>query len=377
MLLARPYFERTWIRQEVLFVTCAFVQCGQKRLAWSDFRKAVACLRWKGWSSNATTTGDMFNLVDNAFPLVQIPDFAFRLSDIRSVLRGTKCDDDRDRLYAVLSLLCTEDKELRITPNYAHTVQELYIDLTRRTIIQQHHLKLLVSCELATKVLDIPSWVPDWSSRTSIGSILYSNWSACAWISAQAKISDDKTTRVTGVKAACVEQVTEYELHKYRNIEDPLRVLRALTPSGYTQIGQKTPDPHQGARYCQCLAGYFFRDDYLPPRDEVLDLPKTMRNIESMWSSNVTWNELFPEGDTNTEAFVARCRYGLEGRCFVTASNGFIGHAPAGTRRGDLICVLLGCRFPVADLSTINPINPETLDWIDWVVTRLRIDWID
>jgi hypothetical protein len=141
MLLARPYFERTWIRQVVLFVTCAFVQCGQKRLAWSNFRKAVACLRWKGWSSNATTTGDMFNLVDNAFPLVQIPDFAFRLSDIRSVLRGTKCDDDRDRLYAVLSLLCTEDKELRITPNYAQTVQELYIDVTRRTIIQQHHLK--------------------------------------------------------------------------------------------------------------------------------------------------------------------------------------------------------------------------------------------
>jgi hypothetical protein len=346
MLLARPYFERTWIRQEILLATRASIQCGQKHFTLHDFRNAVACLRMKGWFTAATTGSHLLQVVDNAFQLVSMFNFRFNLAKVREVLRGTNCDDARDRLYAVLSLLCTEDQELRIKADYFQTVEEIYTDVTRSCIKEHRHLDLFQSCELETKALNIPSWVPDWSSRINTARSSFSNWSACAWISAQAVFINDATVRVAGVNAARIEQVTEHELEEDSSYDDILCVLRSLRPPSYTQVGQETSDYYQVARYCRCLIGDDLRDDYLPPRDDRVDLTKTMQNLEYMWSSEATWNELFPEQDFNAVMFVSRCMVQLEGRCFVTASDGFFGLAPTGTQRDDVICVLLGCEFP-------------------------------
>lgn len=50
-LLARPWFTRVWIIQEIQLARHgAVIQCGQEQIPWSHFRSAITCL-WVSWSS--------------------------------------------------------------------------------------------------------------------------------------------------------------------------------------------------------------------------------------------------------------------------------------------------------------------------------------
>jgi hypothetical protein len=84
--------------------------------------------------------------------------------DLRINISGTKCFELQDMIYTLSSLLCEPDKRSGIQPDYSKSVAEVYTDVVRRTISEHHSLKILTACELSSRVLGIPSWVPDWSS---------------------------------------------------------------------------------------------------------------------------------------------------------------------------------------------------------------------
>jgi hypothetical protein len=265
-LLSRPYFQRTWIRQEILLSKRVYIQCGQEKVPWNDFRTSIACVRWKGWYHAALQTGaSLQRPMGYAYDLCGTPNASFTYANIRHFFRNTMCNDNRDRIYAVLSLLCWEDRELGINPDYSRTPEELYTDVARRTLERYQHVKLFESCELATKVLNIPSWVPDWSSQLNCARLPSSAWSACAWISAQANIMDDKTIRVAGVEVARIEQITNYYLDEYDcSWDDMLRILRQLRPSTEILRDQNSLDSCLVEKYWRSFVGDLFAGDYFP-----------------------------------------------------------------------------------------------------------------
>lgn len=163
-LLQRPYFERTWVRQEVALATQASVQCGQQRLPWEEFRNIIACLNWKPILSQALVEqpwAEFRRVTEIAFGLCDIEVSGLALRSIRFDLRNIKCGDPRDQLYSILSLLHDDDKQLNIQPNYIRTVEDLYTHVTRLKLATHHTLELLESCDISSRELEIPSWVPD------------------------------------------------------------------------------------------------------------------------------------------------------------------------------------------------------------------------
>jgi hypothetical protein len=76
-------------------------------------------------------------------------------------------------------------------------------------------LDLLESCELASKALSIPSWVPDWSSPSRSRVLTLPKWSASAWISAQATIAPGNLLSAAGVEAATVVDVFDPEMDEF------------------------------------------------------------------------------------------------------------------------------------------------------------------
>jgi hypothetical protein len=337
-VLNRPYFQRTWVRQEVVLGSNAYFQCGNEKLLWLDFRDAIACLSWKKHGSGNTNLR-----LNAAVSLCQMSLDMFYYSNIRILMRDTKCEDPRDRIFAILTLLNKEDQKLNIKPDYSRTVEDVYTDVARRNIFERCQLNMLETCELSSRSLDIPSWVPDWSTQLNFHHITLSRWSACAWISAQNTVVDAYSIRVTGVNVARIETITEYDF----NISDwtydqLLKILRQVRP---TADGLET---HKFLEeICRCFAGDGFSDDFVPPRADKPRFEDSMRDLNVIWSSDAKWNDLTGLTSNFATHYATRCASLLHGRCLFTASNGHFGLAPAGTQKGDVVCVLLGCRFPV------------------------------
>jgi hypothetical protein len=78
--------------------------------------------------------------------------------------RNCPCSDDRDRVYALLSIY---HRNLNIVPDYRLSKEEIYQDFCLRyiTSTEYRNLETLKSCEMRISPSDLPSWVPDWSTR--------------------------------------------------------------------------------------------------------------------------------------------------------------------------------------------------------------------
>jgi hypothetical protein len=362
-LLNRPYFQRTWVRQEVVLGSEAYFQCGIEKMPWLDFWKAIACLAWKKHDSAAFQPIPNINVrISAAVSLCQMSLDMLYYSNIRILMRDTKCEDPRDRIYAVLTLLNAEDQDLNIKPDYSRTVEDLYTDVARRNIIEHHQLNMFETCELSSKSIDIPSWVPDWSTHLNFHHITLSRWSACAWISAQPAVIDDRTIRVTGVSVAEIETITEYEFNISDWTYDQLiEILRQVRPDMDISKILKIPERSHLEKYCRCFAGDGFSDDFVPPRADKPRYGDSIKDLEIIWSSDAKWKDITGLTDNFATHYAARCASLLHGRCLFTAKDGHFGLAPANTRKGDVVCVLLGCRFPV--VLRPSDVSKASMSW--------------
>ncbi|KAH7353158.1 hypothetical protein BKA66DRAFT_475792 [Pyrenochaeta sp. MPI-SDFR-AT-0127] len=350
-LYNRPYFERTWIRQEITLAARAVVQCGRQTMEWDDFRTATASIYWKGFNQAAlvnTSATDCTRALHTVFKICRIARGGYRYANIRRILRDAKCSDPRDKLYAVCSMLDAEDQDLGLKPDYTRPVEELYTDLASRFLTSYHNLALLESCELAAKVLDIPSWVPDWSSRMAASNFPFTNWSACAWISAQVIVVNENQIRVAGVLATQVEHVMASTIMEFDDrVEAKLQLMRELRPSVQAWAARTGSFAKSVEMHCRALVCNAFSDFYWPAR---LDNPVFDDNYLALfraWMAGAD-EKAFEEAIKKVSPhYWSVLSDQIVGRCIFSTTDGHIGLAPAGTQAGDVVSVLLGCRYPV------------------------------
>lgn len=350
-LLKRPYFERTWIRQEIVLAAQAMVQCGQHTLPWDEFRSAIACIYWKGYNYAALSevSGISFTkALHTVFRICRMGLGGYRYSIIRRVLRDAKCSDDRDKIYAVASLLDKDDQKLGVKPDYTRTVEDLYLDLACRIINKGQTLTLLESCELSSKVLNIPSWVPDWSSRMTASNFPFTNWSACGWISAQATVIDKNKVSVAGVLVSRVEQVTEGKIIEYSDDYSQKRqLIRELRPSVQALASWGGSFSKSVELHCRALVSNTFSDFYYPERQHNPDFEANRLALFQAWMSDPNGKEFEDAMKNVSPDYWSVFTDQLIGRSFFSSTDNRIGLAPVGTQPGDVISVLLGCRYPV------------------------------
>jgi hypothetical protein len=133
-LLDREYFERTWTRQEVTLAPRAMVKCGAQEITWKDFVQGVMTFHHKRHEREAID-GSMRReyhfkkVVTRAFDLCRLERLGLEYCFLRMIFRDTKCYDQHDKIYAVMSMVPDFDKRLGITPDYNRSVEDVYIDV--------------------------------------------------------------------------------------------------------------------------------------------------------------------------------------------------------------------------------------------------------
>lgn len=243
-----------------------------------------------------------------------------------------------------MSLLHKKDQQLNIETSYSRTVEELYVDLTLRTLKQHNSLGLLETCEISSRSLDIPSWVPDFSRPLNAPWRNRLNWSACGWMSSQATIIDTNVTCVKGINVTLIEKIIKLNHHENANLEDQLQTLRELQPPNEVATVYDKSEVGLVAKLLRSLLGDMFEENYMFEDIGHLNFEQCMEFLKTVWSTNTSAEEIIDPLFTRVLHIISE---NMVGRCLFYDTDRSIGVAPVDTKPGDIVCVLLGSRFPI------------------------------
>jgi hypothetical protein len=192
LLYGNDWFTRMWIVQEALLATRLTFYRGSKSLSWEDFERVMILLHTiKDAIHLSVPNADSF--LKHAWNLVLVRDH-YQHSSQRKVdgrfdfayymtqLRRRDCKDERDRLYALKSLI-PESSDLAITPDYKKSDVEVFTDLALQQL-QHGHIEILYQAGLCRNLASIfhaihllpsgalmaapvPTWVPDYRKKVT------------------------------------------------------------------------------------------------------------------------------------------------------------------------------------------------------------------
>lgn len=171
-LFARPYFRRMWIVQEVALAPTLELHCGAATTYLSAFaEKPLEAIFGSGIAHPPWLKHSKYTAGSN-----QTTDATIGLSRAQHVLRllcdtvSCSCKDDRDRVFALLSLLHSSEEEW-LKADYNLSTTQVYTGIA--AFLATNGLAwatLMLAARLAVDGhSDLPSWVPNWKVLSNAG----------------------------------------------------------------------------------------------------------------------------------------------------------------------------------------------------------------
>ncbi|KAI1742029.1 heterokaryon incompatibility protein-domain-containing protein [Xylaria scruposa] len=349
LLVMRSWFERLWVRQEIYLATNASLMCGDTTMPWLHFENAV--YRWVKMPYNERVVAQLppeyTQATDGVMRLCSNSHARLNYSGLRSFLKGLKWSDDRDVIYAVLHLMSEEDSSLGVSPDYTVSAATVFTDVAMRKVKFHKDLRFLDSCVFNDQSpADLPSWVPDWaSSKETLLGYMHS-WSACAWISAQAEVvgPGNSILSATGVP---VDTIATAETLPLLETEFDVSAVFRCVKYLLSQV-DLSAQYVGGSSFLETYNRLFYaRAAYPEELEDDQNEPRSGNQLRATLKALSTTEELIGANKEEFRHYLEACFRALIGRCFFRTEKGFIGLAPTGTKTGDLVCVLLGCRRPL------------------------------
>ena len=351
-IVTRPYFERAWILQEVRLAKRVVIQCGFATLPEERFWKAVVCLR------AASRTDDSFMYVSawrwslqKSYLIAHFrseQDFV-TLLNLRRRTDDLICRDPRDSIYCVLSILDPGSRSLQIRPDYAQKTEEVYKDVVRRMFSIWVCLDSLDQCEFSNRTLPIPSWVPDWSTPLACKNPLPIEGSACAKLAVQPRF-DETGSRCTihGISIGSIGRTSALATSpEYQRAADIVKLLRQLRPSEWTPDDLYLTGETLLEVYCRVLVGdYFLKAGHRRSISDTPSFEQSLRLLQLVWSNN-TNEECLQNAVSKSTRYLESIKSITSKRGLFETPEGYLGLAPLETLPGDMLCILLGCSYPV------------------------------
>ncbi|KAF2630773.1 hypothetical protein BU25DRAFT_247471 [Macroventuria anomochaeta] len=200
------------------------------------------------------------------------------------------------------------------------------------------YLEAFMACELLSKVLDIPSWVPDWSTPLKREDNYFTTGNTSARIAAQPTF--DKTglrCTVSGVRAGLVQsrRFTREEFNRF---------VRALKPPEESSTDLYMTGHTLSEVCCRVLVANGFRDTRLPPDPRLPDFARSLNLLKLAWSDDASGTDF---GHVHSNLHFHHMQQVTQTRWVCKTPEGYLGLAPIEAQFGDVLCVLLNCAFPV------------------------------
>ncbi|KAH8597132.1 heterokaryon incompatibility protein-domain-containing protein [Bisporella sp. PMI_857] len=187
----RTYWYRTWIIQEIFSAGRIYIQCGTRKISWSDLVSFYKFLTDEccgiGYASNGQHV-DYLSESSRTYishELKKYVSYAHRFRDI-STLRSSKtksnhdktrrrldrllfdnwdamASDPKDKVFAIFRM-ASDSKLYNISLDYDLTVREVYINVVQNFVRIYRNLSIILPKRPQHLEFHLPSWCPDLSS---------------------------------------------------------------------------------------------------------------------------------------------------------------------------------------------------------------------
>ena len=416
----RPWFTRIWILQEFCLPLDISIMCGDREIPFSDFY--AACLftilyrsihnaeQWEiKLAKDAAERVDQSEIASiEIYPefckgtaLARVPELIsarhryqnrgsqqehvplllyslLKLYQLNKFKPKLKCGDPRDRIFGLLAM--ADDAEvLGLRPDYEKEVDEVYTD-TARKLVQAGYVNILAQSQYPKTVLDLPSWVPDWSGlirepidelqgkdifnasgkleqRFLGGNPVEGEESSAPGIYEKRTTNNtryDRMLSVTGASVDRVERVLPFLNEEDNRVEflqgiyEFCQLSQAkgnrIYESEGRQAGAKWRVPVADQEYftggsrratLRSGRGYYLELESLGVREEVLLMLR---------SGEVA--ELKENLDTEERSMYSIAVDHLMDRRAYLTTKGYVGVGPSGMQAGDMVCIIFGANCP-------------------------------
>jgi hypothetical protein len=172
-ILARPWFTRVWILQELVLSRDPWLQCGKSRVRWHVFCRhlltgQVSRLPWKSDSrtvlSNMNESRIKFRTSKASCSEKSEEFLGGSLLALLRARRGCALSDPRDMVYAHLGLASKETRD-KVFIDYDKTIAQVYWDIACFYTSEAGLYSMLSHVEnVQPEERQLPSWIPDWRS---------------------------------------------------------------------------------------------------------------------------------------------------------------------------------------------------------------------
>jgi hypothetical protein len=411
--LRRPYWRRMWVIQELAMGHyCIPVICGKRRIFWGQLHDAAQLLG--AMYANLRTdlnqqlgpemSSELSDLLWHtrqlqALQCKKVPGIS---SDIfyRSIRlsQGAMATDSRDKVYGQLGLLPNAVSS-RITPDYSLEVRHIYVNFAKTVIQATGNLKVILLGNRQNPDKTWPSWVPDLRLGFDQDHVLLGfnePYRASGNTVAAVKFSDnDETLICEGFRIAeAVEPSAEwrssfeglskaYHRKKHHDGEAEAAIIQLMAMflrlPGRPFLGKEGID----SAMAPASEAPIWKDEHKlqAQRDQAFALVLNEASVKRFWEASSTSPVPYLK-DAISQAKHAAEQVALAAEIFASRFPvGVVGdHLIFSHRlveRGDDICILLGCNYPVV----LRPEGPfyrvvgecyiydlkdgETMGWLD------------
>ena len=400
--LRKPWFSRVWTAPEVIVSQIAVVLCGSKHVSLELLNKCFSeCTKQPVLIATLLSTrpeGSLRYLQDAMRRTAGMENFQrsnsrdaedFMFLDILKAFGTCKSNLLEDKVFALYSLLPISIRRQFEAVDYTRTVEEVYTGVATTTVQCFKNLDILFYAGISEQALNLPSWVPDWStSAANIGfgesareSVLRQKdtapdkdilplYAATKGSTSAARI--DAHTKVLSVEARIISEIeilgTAFDRYFPMEVTGPVgseafqasaeitTMIESRRSACFALASSCVPfryqSKHDAALACMhCLVAGMTNDKQ---RVRSEDLPSGFHQLEeiakhfSAIAEAATVEEIASiQAKTHTAIIFGHMTASASiGRVFCLSNDKYMLLAPIGTKVGDKICVIHGLPVP-------------------------------
>ncbi|KAK4062779.1 uncharacterized protein Triagg1_9649 [Trichoderma aggressivum f. europaeum] len=360
----RTWFTRVWVVQEVVLSQEATVICGSYVFKWDDITEVshylatefhaagleLQELPYKNPAKMAAVRRDLVKLA--AVGKHSNRDSAILL---HSLIRFRTWDSVRghDKVYGLLGIhkaaLELEDAEpdSPLYPRYERDVRRAYIDIAKYILEHTSDLLLLAHVEGQDfqSIASLPSWVPDWSVKGTLGLGItgYERFDAAAGTEAYVKpnISDENILTFRAAKLDAVTKTGETKAE----VDRGMPFVKWLDILNETEELYPTKEQRQDV-FWRCLITNTDMSGKFPSSDLRNEFWSWIRGRRAARGPEQLDESVVKEESNKAPKFHSCYSHSLLLRLFSTAK-GFMGVGSQSMKAGDSVWIVPGSRVPL------------------------------
>ena len=378
-LLERPWFQRAWIIQELVFSKNIQFLCGANYISWQDISLFAICmiqhdliqyLSLNGVPQETVSESGCSRLLDIFEIRGSFTSFENSQFLLTALVRGrsAQATDPRDKVFAVMGMTRTITN-----PDYSKATFDVYVEAAE-SVEPENMVAMLCCVDHSQPIAGRSSWVPDWSTPRQTTALGYSSSSEGVYQNAKfSKLrprsirQDGKSLIVIGTLFDTISDLTAVASSTLKDVPDTTSATSKFVAQSIAMANQ------QCSSYISSKTGLF--SAFWQTAFGVGMGRRLVRDRGRLAGGAVEekskYRGEFSGGRFHSTGFVFSGYKGLTldklnirrpkktyrqmqlafsaavtARRFATTKDGFMGLMPRGVMLGDEVCVILGAHVP-------------------------------